>query len=258
VMYFLWTIAGVALCRATAVQFCREEGPSFRHSLQWSFRRCPSSLGSLLTPLGFLLMVGIVVAGLSLPGIVPGLGTLWLKMVAPVQTVLVYGLLAILALLPLLWPLIVAAVAVDDSDAFDAFSRSFSLITSRPWATLALLALCAGATVVIGKILEYLAMITPACTQQFCGFFLGESGKLTMQVSVGYWSRIVVATILSSLFWSHVTIVYLFLRQAVDGTPLDTLAGYDDDMRFREAFPVVGIPAVNGQSGPTQEPVATP
>ncbi len=257
-MYFLWTIAGVAICRSTAVQFCREEGPSFRHSLQWSIGRCPSSLTSLLTPLGFLLMMGVVVAGLALPGIVPGLGTLWLKAVAPFQAVLMFGLLAILALLPILWPLIVAAVAIDDSDAFDAFSRSFSLITSRPWATLALLVLCAGATLVVGKIVELFSLQAPTLALQCCGFFLGESGRSTMLESLLWWSRVIAATLLSSLFWSHATIVYLFLRQVVDGTPLDTLAGYDDDMRFQEPFPVVGIPAVGGQSGPAQQPVATP
>jgi hypothetical protein len=56
---------------------------------------------------------------------------------------------------------------------------------------------------------------------------------------------------MASLFWTLVTIVYLFLRESVDGAPLSRIAGFDEPLRPHEPYPVVGIPAV---TPPTGEP----
>jgi len=239
--FVIWTIIGVAICRSTAVQFCRDTGPSFRLCLQWSLGRLVNSLAAIVTPLGGVLALGVGMLLCTLPGILPGLGTLWLHMAAPVITLIALAAGVILALLPFLWPLMVAAVAVDGSDSFDAFSRSFSLVTTRFWSAAALgfLAFLAAWLLTLGW--DLVDRSTAMCVQQFALAVLGEQGDQTLISAIAWWKTLFMRGAMASFFWSQATIVYLLLRHTVDGTPLDCLAGYDDDMRFHEPFPVVGI-----------------
>ncbi|MBI1346437.1 hypothetical protein GC163_09110 [bacterium] len=239
--FTLWTILGVAIARSTAVQFCRDTGPSFRSCLQWSLSRIVNSLTAIVTPLCGTLVLGIAILVITLPGILPGLGTMWLHLAAPVLTLLAFVGGAILAMLPFLWPLMVAAVAVDGSDSFDAFSRSFSLVTSRFWSAVGLIGLGVLTTRVLSWLLNHVDSSVAVMVNQFALIVLGAKGDWMLMSAISWWLDIFKQGILASYFWSVATIIYLLLRHMVDGTPLDNLAGYDDDMRFHEPFPVVGI-----------------
>lgn len=251
IIYFVWTLAGVMLCRSAAVQFCRDVGPSFRQSVQWSLSRSVASLTALLTPLGFALALFILLGICLLPGIVPALGSVWLWCTSPAWSLLGGALAVLLCLLPILWLLVAAAVAVDDSDSFDAFSRSFSLVTSQPWGLLLMGALCGLMAVVVSALLQGVAWQLSVGLSLFTPYFMGiDSAREAMNLG-RWWAEQFQLAILTSLFWTHTTLIYLFLRRAVDGTPLDTLAGFDDDTRFHGAFPVVGIPAAPASSDVT-------
>lgn len=244
--FVLWTVFGVAIARCAAVQFCRDQGPSFRRASQWSLQRCVTSLTSILTPLGGVLMIALGMAVLALPGCVPGLGQLWLIAVAPVEALSGLAVAFIVLLLPILWPLMVAAVAIDDADSFSAFSRSFSYVTTHLWTTAALILcnLVAAALVVVAA--EALSLGCELSLRWIISHALGAEDRDVLMRSTSWWLAQFRHGFAASLFWTHVTIVYLFLRESVDGTPLDTLAGYEDDTRFHEPYPVVGMPAVQG------------
>lgn len=237
---------GVALCRCAATEFCRDESASFRCSLQLAIRQLGSPLGALAAPVAGLVILSLLVAGLSLPAFVPALGAVWLRVLAPVISLLGIAAGVILLVLPLLWPLMMAAIAVDDSDGFDAFSRSFSFVTSHPWMTAGLVAAAYGviwaASAVIGQ-----GVAMAAWFVAWSADWTASDVALTESLipATRWWLQLFARAVQSSLFWSLATVVYLFLRQATDGKPLDQLTGYDEPARPREDFPVVGIPAMN-------------
>lgn len=249
--FVLWTIAGVAVARSSAQQFCRDKGPSLRTSLQWSLGRMPISLGSIITPFAGMLLCAALLVLLVLPGSIPGLGSVWLLATSPLAAGLGVVVAAIGVVLPILWPLMVTSVAVDDADTFGAFSRSFSYLTTYFWTAVLLGAIHLAAAVVEVAIIQQVFRSAEFGIAWLASFVLSDTANAAFHRSAAFWTHILQNGLIFSLFWSHVTILYLFLRRAVDGTPVDELAGYEDDARFTEPYPVVGMPAVNPPTNPT-------
>lgn len=244
VSFALWTLAGVAIARCTAIQFCRDENPSLPGAVHWSAGRAVASLTAVLTPLGGAVALLAIASILALPAGIPALGTVWVQLSAPVQIVLGVAAGFILLLLPVLWPLMVAAVAVDGSDAFDAFSRSFSLVTSKLWSTLGLVVLAGVSAVVLTLGFRLLLDAGVAAAVWAGSWTTTEATTASLAGVLGWWQDVIYRGLCGSLFWTHATIVYLFLREQVDAVPFFLLAGYTDDHRPRELYPVVGMPAV--------------
>lgn len=248
--FVVWSAVGLALSRSTAVQFGREESPSFKAALNYGYQQFRPAVSAPMIPLGFAALFGCLLVVLALPGWLPGLGRVWLLLTSPLLCLC--GLIAAFVGLsaPLLWPFMVSACSVDDSDAFDAFSRAFSLVTSRIWSTAVLLALCLLKGWLSAGLLSLLALATVNVSLWSLAWLGNESlvgwgGQL-----VEWWSNIFMRSVMASLFWSMVTIVYLFLREAVDGLPVHHLVGYDLP-RSRAPYPVVGLAAVSPPPGAT-------
>lgn len=243
-VFVVWTLAGVAIARCAAVQFCREENPSIRGAVQWSAGKAVGSLTAIVTPLGGAAVLLAIAAVIAFPAAVPGVGLIWLQVAAPVQFIL--GVVAgfILLLLPVLWPLMVAAVAADGSDAFDAFSRSFSLVTSRLWSTLGLLLMTGVSAIVVTLAFRLLLNAGVAAVLWAAAWTTTDQTTELMAGVLGWWRAVAYRGLCGSLFWTHATIVYLFLRELVDAVPVFSLAGYNEDHRPHELYPVVGMPAV--------------
>jgi len=212
--------------------------------VEWSLSRAVGSLTAIVTPLGGAAALLLVAAVVAIPAGVPGLGAVWMQVAAPLQFVL--GVVAgfILLLLPVLWPLMVAAVAVDNSDAFDAFSRSFSLVTSRLWSTLALVLLTGASAVVLTLAVRMLLGAGVAAAVWAAAWTTTEATTLSLAGVLSWWREVAQRGLCGSLFWTHATIVYLFLREQVDAVPEFTLSGYSDDHRPHDLYPVVGMPAM--------------
>ena len=64
------------------------------------------------------------------------------------------------------------------------------------------------------------------------------------------WSIRSVKGIGISYFWSATVVIYLLLRQEVDGVPVDRVAPDDELRPVRDPFPVVGIPATDAKTEP--------
>lgn len=251
----IWSFVGVALCRCAALEFCRDESASFRGSVQHAIRRFAAPWGALATPLFGTLVLTVMIAALALPAFIPAIGAVWVRLLSPVIAVM--GVLAgfILMILPVMWPLMVAAVAIDDSDGFDAFSRSFSFVTSHPWITAGLVAVGAAMIVVCGIGIDLGVEAAAGVTMWSAGWTASETQlREHLFPATFWWIRLFARALLSSLFWSVATVVYVFLRQVTDGAPLDQLSGFDLPGLAREDYPVVGIPAMNP---PATQPPST-
>ncbi len=133
-MLLIWSLAGGAVCRATAMEISRDEKLSMSQAFQYSKRKLFG--GFFLAP---CIPLGIVAATALL--LIAGGMVLRVPVLGDLVSGLAFGFailggFAITALAfgtavggSLFWP----AVAVEGSDAFDAFSRGISYPVSRPW-----------------------------------------------------------------------------------------------------------------------------
>jgi len=131
---FIWALAGGAICRIAAMQFARDEKITARDALAFAWKRLLG--GFMLAPVIPIAFIVLISALLIFGGVflrIPVLGDL---LGAPLFVFALLGgfLIAILIIGLLVggglfWP----AVAVEGSDAFDAFSRSLAYPFSRPW-----------------------------------------------------------------------------------------------------------------------------
>ncbi len=129
----IWAYLGGALCRAAALDATREEKAGLGECLAFAGKKFASFAAAPLMPVGVLVL-------LAIPLYVGG----WVGAIPWVGDILV-GVLFFLALLAGLAMAFVAiggvaggslmfpTIAVEGSDAFDAFSRSFSYVYGRPW-----------------------------------------------------------------------------------------------------------------------------
>ena len=252
----VWSICGVGVARLAAVRFAADETVSLRGTLRFSLRKVSPSLGSAVVP-----MVGVLL--LWFAGVVLG----WLAHIPGVGGVLVAvgwglaligGLLMALILLGLAagWPLMLASVAVEDADSFDAFSRIYNYLFSRPWYSLSLvlLALLYGSVLIVFTCT--LLNATHTLTDWAVAGGLGQADLMTVMNAepgevpfavqgVSFWKQsteLVFTGYLVSYFWTAATIIYFLLRKSVDATPLDAVTILPTDTPGDD-LPLVGMPA---------------
>ncbi|MCH8966436.1 MAG: hypothetical protein IID43_02055 [Planctomycetes bacterium] len=175
----IWSVAGGAICRMTAVQFTRDEKLTITASM--AFVRRNLFRGFYLAPciplafaliITLLLFLGGVLLRLPVLGdLVSGIAFLLAIVGGFVITALLVGLVVGGSLL---WP----AVATEGSDAFDAFSRSMSFAFSKKSVVYAFLALVYAA--VCWAIVRWFTILGLSVTHTIVG--LGTS-------PFGWWSR---------------------------------------------------------------------
>ena len=131
------SISGGAICRISALQVARGEKPGLTEAIRFSTKRFTSFFTAPLAPITIILFIGIFIVLLGLIGNIPYVGELIVGLSMPLTlfagfliTVVVIGTVAG-------FNLMFPAIAYDGSDCFDAISRSFSYVYSRPWRMLA-------------------------------------------------------------------------------------------------------------------------
>jgi hypothetical protein len=151
------------------------------------------------------------------------------------------------------WPLMLASIAVEDADAFDAFSRVYNYVYARPWYALflALLAMVYGSALIVFA--ATLLTTTNVLAAWAVSAGIAELDSPFGVQAIATWQNIgglVLHGFIVSYFWTATTIVYVLLRKSEDATPLDAITlppvaapAQDDDV------PLVGIPAVERREG---------
>ncbi len=132
----IWSCAGGAICRIAGVQFARDEKLTMKQGLGYGWRKLFG--GFFLAPCIPLAFIFIAVIMLTIGGMVLRIPVLGDLVGGLAFGLAIFGGLVISVLLlglfvggSLFWP----AVAVEGSDAFDAFSRGMSYPLSKPWKT---------------------------------------------------------------------------------------------------------------------------
>jgi hypothetical protein len=127
------SIGGGGLCRIAALQFARNEKPGIIEALRFSTKRFLNFFAVPLLPVSIIIFIGFFVFLLGLMGNIPRAGELIIG-IFMLLALIAGALIAIVAIgtaagFNLMFP----AIAYDGSDCFDAMSRSFSYVFSRPW-----------------------------------------------------------------------------------------------------------------------------
>jgi hypothetical protein len=249
----VWAILGGAMTRIAAVEQATDAPMAFSGALRFSLENFLSYMTAALLP---VVGIGIFWLLCTIGGWIgripyigpPALGLLW-------GLELAFGFLMALILIAAVagWPLMYATIGVEASDGFDAFSRSYSYVFTRPWHYLwfAIVALTYGAFVttfisVVASLVVYLSAAgvasgmgpTRAAEMLFgapdsVGGPAFISKATTSNVGAGTyiagaWLQLVgllVAAFATSFFWTASTVIYLLLRHVDDATD------------FREVFP---------------------
>ena len=248
----LWSLAGVILCRRSAILFSGNEESTIPNAVQFSLKRWPTTMGAPLIPLFSAFLLGLIAAGFGLVGQLPFIGPLWLTVTSPATTLLGFAIAFLLLATAFAWPIMVASVATDDCDSFGSLSRAYSGLSGRPWQALGLA--CVGlltGTVLISLVL-LLGITTVWCTISSVALGSGtERADESLLKPATNLVRLVTSGVGISFFWSTTTILALLLRREVDGVPLERLA-QDDNLRPpHDPLPVVGIPATDVREKPT-------
>ena len=273
----VWAFFGGMIARMAAFELTRRESLGIERASSQAVMRLPAHVLAPLIAAAALLLAALplVVAGifLRLEVVAWIAGMLWFA-------ILVVGLLLAVLVIGLVagWPLMWAAIAVEQSDAFDAVSRAYAYVYQRPLhlagyvVIIVLLGILGAAAVGLfafatieladwaigwGSGDEVLARLQETGTEST------EEGTWMSGAAAGrsLWIRAVLALTAAypiGFLWCAAVGMYLLLRWHVDGAQTDEIA--DDELETPTRLPVLkphesGIPEVErrpGDSGPRE------
>ena len=257
------SLAGGATCRIAALQFALGEKPGLTDAVLFGLRKFPSFFTAPLIPMGIIIVMGSFVTVLGLVGNIPVAGELLIGLCMPL-TLIAGALMTVIATgaiagLNLMFP----TIAYEDSDSFDAISRSFSYVYAKPWR----MGFYSAVAVVYGAVcyifVRFFAFVSlwisyvflqigvlggnrrlvavwpePALTD-----FLGSPSATAQGWSVSVSAMLVHLFILAvigamiafvmSFYFSASTIIYALMRNRVDNTALDDVCTHSgpDELR---------------------------
>lgn len=282
----IWAFIGGAICRIAALNFARDERISPKEAMDFAKQKFVGFFAAPLVPIGMVIGIGIFLFIGGLIGAIPVIGELFAGLF--MFLALIGGFLITMAFIllafgsPLFWP----TIAVEGSDAFDAVSRSFSYIFTKPWR-----AILYGAILLVYGAISYLFLrFVVFMIIKFTRFFV-EAGMslagdrpgtgmldaskldamwphptfnnlMTTTPTFGLhglegagaflikiWVALLVLSLcayLASFFLSGSTIVYFLLRKKVDATDIEEVYQEEDE----DAEPIAG------EDKPVAEPAA--
>lgn len=261
-VWIVWGMFGTWICRLTALDFM---GRDVGWNEAWRFcrRRVHSAVASPLLPMigVFLFWLPCVVAGWI--SRIPSMGGPLVSALWVFVTVCGAVLALLLMGLALCWPLMIATIGVEGTDAFDGLSRSYNYLFSRPWYVIWMgcVVLFMGGCTLFGvrwlaEQSQYLAVHAFGSGANKATFELFQSGEESIDAVVPNLLRfgrsVVILSIHAfahSFFWVSVTVMFLLLRKSVDSTPLDHLTG-DHHLPLGD-LPIVGMAASNRREAAT-------
>lgn len=242
----VWAFFGVAISRSAVVACALNQPVSLQDAIEFSAKRAGAVFSAATLPL-------LAIAMLATPFVVLGwfmtldigvvfAGLLWLGVLLAgcLMATLSFGLLGG-------WPLMWAAVAAENSDAFDAISRSYAYTLQRPLPYLAYV-LLAGCMAALGWLVawwfsETVIHMSYWSVQFGCGAQrvellrqqlgapdvspglspLQSVGAGLLQLSDGV-VRSAASAYSFSVFWCVFAAIYLLVRNDTDHTELDDIA----------------------------------
>lgn len=216
IILVIWSCIGGMITRIVALRFAQDRRETLSRLVVFQRKKCLSYIGAIVLPvvgvfcalipvwlLGWLwsLIAGCFSATTTF-GLIAGSvgGFVHLILVFP------FALIAVLIMIGFLlgWPLMIAAISAEGSDAFDAVSRGFSYVYQRP-VQFVFYHLCNLVIYVVGIMIAY--------------FVFHETIWLIGYNPAGL--MIIFNSFAFAYFWSSSTVIYFLLRRSCDATPCD-------------------------------------
>lgn len=231
VFFFFALFFSLMTARAAAVRLASTERAGIAGSFRFALSHYKSALLGVLLP--------IFLATLCLLPV-------WLLSLAPSSVYfslfpveLFCAFLATLLILGLIFghPLIIAAVATDRCDGFDAFSRAFSYLFGRPFHFLFYLAVTVLLSAVGIAVVGFIVRMTVALTAWVGIPNVQLSGDSPIWLWGMFWFFLMIfMTPVGFLFifkYHAFTAIYLMLRRSVDDVAFDIFAAADEQKPHR-------------------------
>jgi hypothetical protein len=130
----IWSLVGGAITRIAAVQIARGEKIDFMEAVQFTLKRWSSYLMAPVYPLAFIILLLVVAIIFGVFHLIPVFGDIVISgLLWPIPIIL--GLVMALALIGLVvgWPLMAPTISTEGTDSWEALSRSFSYVFTKPF-----------------------------------------------------------------------------------------------------------------------------
>ena len=250
-------LCGGAICRSAALEFSGGQKPGIGEMLRFSFSNFHNFLTAPVLAFGMTVFFGLFIFLLGLIGNLPWAGELivaillWVALACSLLTV--FLLVGTVASGALMFPVI----AYECSDGFDAISRSFTYVFTKPWPMLCYMSIATFYGTVSYLVVRFLVFLVLIVTYNLLdlGLFVkvADVEKLTViwpkpeflsligsgviepsnilldfssfiiQVTVFLVVATVLAFVISFCFCAN-TIIYSLMRKNVEHTPIDTIS----------------------------------
>ena len=134
-LLLIWSLFGGAIARIAALHTARDEKIAIKQALKFSGRKLFSFFFAPLIPVALVCVMGFFLFFGGLVSAIPYVGEVIAAVLWPLA--LVGGFVIVLVMIGAVtgFMLMFPTVAVEGSDSFDALSRSFSYVYSKPWRT---------------------------------------------------------------------------------------------------------------------------
>ncbi len=269
----VWSFIGLAIARIGLVRLTRNEHVGMDDAFWFACNKWATAAGAMAIPLAgvFVLCLPCALAGFMMGfdfGVIL-VGLFWIIL-------LMFGLVMALLLLGLAvgWPLMVASVAAESQNSFDAMTRAYAYVFQRP---LHYLFYCFIAILFGGFCWMIVSMITNGSIDlaywaiswgtalfgaeriEMIQGYTSNSSEIPKMLDNGtnlmaMWNAFVrtfAVAFIYGLFWLQAAVIYLLLRKDVDETEMDEI--YIDEEQRRYSLPSLktdeqGIPQVKSMS----------
>lgn len=242
ILLFIWSYIGGAMARLAAVDFARDERLPVGDATTFSARKFGSFFWCPIVPFIFAAILVLCMLLLGWIGRIPVVGPIAMGIGYPLAAIAAaFTLLLFIGTalgFPFMWP----TIAMEGTDAFDAISRAFSYLFSKPWKVFWcwFVALVYGiaVTVFVAWFTGMLLCIADAAVARGLGAnwapiaqFLRD-GIADRDAGFPILIAMVLITVVHVLAWglvlgfiasykiSAMTIIYAILRRSVDGAEM--------------------------------------
>ncbi len=220
----VWAFFGGAIARSAATEFAIRHRLSSRSSVAFSFSKVRSTSATLALPIltvgllaGLLHIIGLSASASPIVGGAVAVGFVLVLVLALVAVLLVLGYV-------LGFPLLVAAVVCEGTDAIDALQRTFAYVLGRPvrlvlysavfYAQLLLLAIVCSALAAATVSFAMRWVLSPETSGHVA--HVPSSARVFQAAWMALFFALAGGVVLS-FFHTGSAVLYLLLRQANDG-----------------------------------------
>jgi len=221
----IWSIIGGAITRSAALEFARDEKIGFKESLSFASKKFWSYFWSPITPaLGVLFFSACNILG-GLLGQVKYIGEIAVAIGFPLAIIsgfliIFIGIIGIIGFF-LMFP----AISAEGSDAFDAMSRAYSYVISKPKHFISLFL----GIIICGTIFAFFISLVACLVMQTSfytvGFGMGQKFESIRDVISGGEATMASLDLLSMKFTALMLMIYMALVKVVVGSLVVGFAG---------------------------------